>query len=675
MLGHGPDAVGVGDRGAAVLLDDQGHGCHTVATPTRPITAVPGGWVVRGRLPGRSSRSVACRLRGHRQDGNDRRRTARLGWPSWSASSGAAAPARRTSASGVIVVVALAAAFGLSRLDRPATPPSRRRTPPCRRTAPRRPSRPAPSPGRRSRARRRARPPTAPRPGPRASRTRRPCASTRPRPTPRRSRPTRAPSPSRSTRRRRPHTVNNFVVLSRYHFYDGHPVPPHRARLRRPGRRSDGHRRRRPRLQVRRRAAASTDVLQDRLAWPWPTRARTPTAASSSSSSADPGSRARQLLAVRPGHRRLRHHRQGAWRRPGRPARRRSSPRSPSPSRDGAPSAGRARGLGRRERLAARPRRRRGGRPRRRGAPIAAADRSHGGACGQRDRRGKARPEAEGAVEAVVRPRLGAGDDGHGRARPRPSVKAPPRGSVIGSHSAMAAGPEAATTAPVGDGRHQGVPQRGVLQHRAQVHRRVAHEVGEPALPDGRHVLRREGVRAGAARPGPGPSRRGAANQDSARVTDRSGCSKASAVGRTSTDRAPARASSWRSSASVAANSPPPINANVPVTGLPSPCAAPPGRCRRATPATQDRSGRVSVVRPKRSMLRIDEPGVADRAREVAAGHEAVGHDAPERPAQLGGHAGRPPGAVVEEEQLAARRRAARAARAAPRPGRAARSA
>ena len=50
---------------------------------------------------------------------------------------------------------------------------------------------------------------------------------------------------------------------------------------------------------------------------------------------------------------------------------------------------------------------------------------------------------------------------------------------------------------------------------------------------------------------------------------------------------------------------------------------APPGRCCRATPATQDRSGRVSVVRPKRSMLRMMSPA-RDRARQVTARHEAV---------------------------------------------------
>ena len=57
-----------------------------------------------------------------------------------------------------------------------------------------------------------------------------------------------------------PLTVNNFVVLARYHYYDG--VIFHRIikRLRLPGRRSHRHRPGRSRLPLRRRAA------QDRAA-------------------------------------------------------------------------------------------------------------------------------------------------------------------------------------------------------------------------------------------------------------------------------------------------------------------------------------------------------------------------------------------------------------------------
>ena len=45
VLGHGLDPVGVGDRGATELLDDQGHGWHTVAR------------TVRATASGRSGRS------------------------------------------------------------------------------------------------------------------------------------------------------------------------------------------------------------------------------------------------------------------------------------------------------------------------------------------------------------------------------------------------------------------------------------------------------------------------------------------------------------------------------------------------------------------------------------------------------------------------------------------
>ena len=167
----------------------------------------------------RAFRSViACRLRGHRQAGTTE------GQPPGSPGRDGAGQQRRSSSRkkviriGIIVVLALVAAFGLSRL----IGAGRRRR--GRRfghlaghdSAPRRPSPARPSP-----ARRRARRRTAPPHGRPASRTRRPCASTPPRPTPRTSTPARAASRSPSTPRRPPQTVNNFVVLSRYHFYDG----------------------------------------------------------------------------------------------------------------------------------------------------------------------------------------------------------------------------------------------------------------------------------------------------------------------------------------------------------------------------------------------------------------------------------------------------------------------
>ena len=66
-------------------------------------------------------------------------------------------------------------------------------------------------------------------------------------------------------------------VLRRAH------LPPGRARLRDPGRRPRGHRPRRPRLPLRRRARAGR--VHRSAPWPWPTPGPTPTAASSSSAS------------------------------------------------------------------------------------------------------------------------------------------------------------------------------------------------------------------------------------------------------------------------------------------------------------------------------------------------------------------------------------------------------
>ena len=88
--------------------------------------------------------------------------------------------------------------------------------------------------------------------------------------------------------KRAPKTVNNFVFLARYHYYDGitfHRVihdfvvqggDPEGTGSGGPGYKFDDE------------SLADTEV-RDRLAWPWPTPAPTPTAASSSSSSATPG--------------------------------------------------------------------------------------------------------------------------------------------------------------------------------------------------------------------------------------------------------------------------------------------------------------------------------------------------------------------------------------------------
>ena len=101
-------------------------------------------------------------------------------------------------------------------------------------------------------------------------------------------------------------------------------VPPGRARLRDPGRRPRGHRPRRPRLPVRRRAGAGR--VHRSAPWPWPTPGPTPTAASSSSASTTAASKLDpQLQPLRLRHRRHR-------RRPGRPRSATSCARSRSPS-------------------------------------------------------------------------------------------------------------------------------------------------------------------------------------------------------------------------------------------------------------------------------------------------------------------------------------------------------
>ena len=71
---------------------------------------------------------------------------------------------------------------------------------------------------------------------------------------------------SSSTPANAPITVNNFVVLSRYHYYDGAALPPDRARLRQPAgdSRRARPRHRRARLHDPRRAAADPRRLRRR---------------------------------------------------------------------------------------------------------------------------------------------------------------------------------------------------------------------------------------------------------------------------------------------------------------------------------------------------------------------------------------------------------------------------
>ena len=90
-----------------------------------------------------------------------------------------------------------------------------------------------------------------------------------------------------------PRTVNNFVFLARYHYFDGHLLPPCDPGLRDPGRRSGGDGCRRARATASRtscRRRASTRSARS----PWRTPARTRTAASSSSSPVPTGSASRR---------------------------------------------------------------------------------------------------------------------------------------------------------------------------------------------------------------------------------------------------------------------------------------------------------------------------------------------------------------------------------------------
>ena len=73
---------------------------------------------------------------------------------------------------------------------------------------------------------------------------------------------------------------------------------------------------------------------------------------------------------------------------------------------------------------------------------------------------------------------------------PRPTVRAPPRGSTIGSVSTIAPADEPATTAPVTPGVYQGGPRRRALEHGLQVHRRSAGQVDKRGVPNGLDVPR-----------------------------------------------------------------------------------------------------------------------------------------------------------------------------------------
>ena len=114
-----------------------------------------------------------------------------------------------------------------------------------------------------------------------------------------------------------PNTVNSFVNLARYHYFDG--TTCHRAIRNFVVQCGD------PTATGRAAPATSSPTSSTRssrtrsVPWPWPTPARTPTAASSSSSPATTARPAPELHAVRSGHRRRPGRRRRArrrWRNP-----------------------------------------------------------------------------------------------------------------------------------------------------------------------------------------------------------------------------------------------------------------------------------------------------------------------------------------------------------------------
>ena len=561
-------------------------------------------------------------------NGNDRRPTARPAWPSWSASSGAAPPARRSSAS---------ASSWSSRWRRPSgcpassarttTAPSTRRTPRSRPTRQPRPSPPSTIPGAadhrrdavpgRRRLQRRGRP---------ASRTRRPCASTRPRPTPRRSTPARAASPWRWTRpRRRRRSTTSWccpattsTTGSTFHrIVPGFVVQggdPTGDRLRRTG------------LRVRRRAPVDRVATTTPPArWPWPTPGPNTNGSQFFVTAGRHGSRRAQLLAVRPGHRGLRHHRQGA-------------------------RGGRQRGPHAHDHLrhdhgvvtASLPAQREGIEidlgPGQVDDGVAvtlptAGSPQHRGAGGQGDD-GKGQSEPERAVQAVVGPgsRPPAPRPWAGRGR-GPSVKAPPAGSVIGSHRAIAAGPEAATTAPAASAAtsasHSGV---SLSTDRRCIGESPTRYVSGLS-PHGGHVLRGEGVGPPRARAGPA-----AVRAEALRTIPRRGSRPARGARRrppwasTSTSVRPASSSRSRSSSSVGHELPAADQRQRAGHRSPSPCLGPADAAgdaaRRATPATQDRSGGSASPARSARCRRSCSPPVRIAPGRSRPGHEAVGHGA-----------------------------------------------
>ena len=221
VVGHGADAVGVGHRRAAELLHDEGHG-GTHGTSAVRWSAVP----ITNSASGQNAKAE------HGPAGRQRRRQA--------APASGAGPSPGGSA---VVIVAASPSWSLVAAIGRTSPASAR---PRRSTAAHdhggeRARRAPPTPARRSGG-------DTPCPPADGSRPRTTSFEKAP-PTVhrggqdlhgRRSRPTMGTCTIALDAEKAPKTVNNFVVLARYHYYDGIAVPPGHPGLRRPGRRPAG---------------------------------------------------------------------------------------------------------------------------------------------------------------------------------------------------------------------------------------------------------------------------------------------------------------------------------------------------------------------------------------------------------------------------------------------------
>ena len=265
MLGDGPDAVGVGHRRAAVLLDDQGHGvgryqCRLWGDPGKPVGSrrLVGTAKRERQKAGRQARLEAAR---GRASAAKRKRTCHPGRDPRSSLHRRGfrhQPARRARTTTTTVC----------RLAPPSQPAPTRPEPvrlqpaaPTARWPVRaRPRRPPRRPSRRSPGNAITGDTPCPPADGSAERT-----TSFEKPPPMCIDPAKTYTAAVETNKGNftieldpkaaPKTVNNFVVLSLVPLLRRHHVPPDHHGLRHPVRRPEGRRHRRPRLRVRRRAA------------------------------------------------------------------------------------------------------------------------------------------------------------------------------------------------------------------------------------------------------------------------------------------------------------------------------------------------------------------------------------------------------------------------------------